>query len=71
MPVSCPVGFQRNGAEWISICKATERGDAVASSSEVNAADENSGKSIGEISMGQDTSVSSDGQDMNRSVSST
>ena len=40
----------------VSICKAAERGDAVASLSEANAADGNSGKSFGEIGTCQYTS---------------
>jgi len=41
--------FSQTAQNEFSACKAAERGDAVASLSEANAADGNSGKSFGEI----------------------
>ena len=47
--VYCLIDFQLNNAECFFIDKATERGDAVASSIDDNTADGNSGKSLCEM----------------------
>ncbi len=47
----CPVGFQHNAQNKVSVCRAAEGGDAVVSLTDDNAADGNLGKRLCEMSM--------------------